>query len=85
MKQTHFVQLREDDWDRLQYVLDSAEANKRSNNSLGVDEFIRLYRDVARDLAVARSRNYSNELVNRLNELTVRGHNAVYQNRSGWA
>lgn len=84
MKQAHFVQVRENDWDRLQYVLDTAEVNKRSQYSLGVDEFIRLYRDVARDLAIARSRNYSNELVDRLNDLTVRGHNAVYQNRSGW-
>lgn len=84
MKQAHFVENREQDWNKLRSVLDRYESKRTRSKSIEVDGFITLYRDVARDLAIARSRNYSNALVNRLNDLAVRGHNAVYQNRSGW-
>lgn len=84
MKQTHFVENREQDWNELRSVLDAYESKRSKARDIEVDGFIRLYRDIARDLAIARSRNYSNALVDRLNDLTVRGHNAVYQNRSGW-
>lgn len=84
MKQAYFVESREQDWNKLRSVLDAYESKRSKSRDIEVDGFIRLYRDIARDLAIARSRNYSNSLVNRLNDLTVRGHNAVYQNRSGW-
>ena len=69
---------------RLVYALDAYEKNSQMPDNLEVEGFIKLYREIARDLAIARSRNYSNALVNRLNDITVRGHNLVYQNRSGW-
>ena len=84
MKQAHFVEIREKDWNQLVYALDAYEKNSKLPSNLDVEGFIKYYRDIARDLAIARSRNYSNSLVNRLNDLTVRGHNLVYQNRSGW-
>ena len=69
---------------RLVYALDAYEKNSHLPDNLEVEGFIKLYREIARDLAIARSRNYSSALVNRLNDITVRGHNLVYQNRSGW-
>lgn len=69
---------------RLVYALDAYEKNSHLPDNLEVEGFVKLYREVARDLAIARSRNYSSALVNRLNDITVRGHNLVYQNRSPW-
>lgn len=83
MKQAHFVQIRTNDWVSLQNVLEVYESNK-SLVRHDAEEFVKLYRDVSRDLAIARSRNYSTELINRLNDLAVRGHNAVYRSQSGY-
>ena len=47
-------------------------------------EFLRLYRMLCRDLALAETRGYSPGLVDRLNGLAIRGHNLLYTSRSGF-
>jgi uncharacterized membrane protein SpoIIM required for sporulation len=47
-------------------------------------DFVRLYRLVCRDLALAESRGYSPRLVERLNDLAMRGHSRLYTRRTGF-
>ena len=84
MKQEYFDRTHSPKWEEYRNALEEYEKNASQAKSVTPDQLVRKYRDVARDLAVARSRNYSNDLVNRLNELTLRGHNVVYVSRSGW-
>ncbi len=46
--------------------------------------FVRHYRLVCRDLALAESRGYSPRLVEHLNDLAMCGHNTIYTRRSGF-
>lgn len=84
MKQDYFVKSRSQSWDEYLASLEEYEKKPSTAKSLAPQEFVASYRDIARDLAVAQSRNYSNDLLNRLNDLAVRGHNIVYVSRSGW-
>ncbi|MCY4143260.1 MAG: stage II sporulation protein M [Gammaproteobacteria bacterium] len=84
MKQDYFVKSRSKSWDDYLEALAEYEKKPSHARRLAPQEFVASYRNIARDLAVAHSRNYSNDLVNRLNDLAVRGHNIVYVSRSGW-
>ena len=84
MKQEHFIKVRGENWSKFSDALVFYERIRPRTDEVPPNEFVLWYRQMARDLAIARSRNYSNDLVSRLNELTVRGHNVVYVNRSGW-
>jgi uncharacterized membrane protein SpoIIM required for sporulation len=45
-------------------------------------DFIRLYRQLCHDLAVAQQRQYSPYLIDRLNRLVMAGHQRLYQRKS---
>jgi len=49
-----------------------------------VEAFVVGYRQISRDLAIARARGYTPGLIARLNDLVVRGHNAIYVRRAGF-
>jgi len=71
-------------WDRLGSLLDALEFGKSAEgNAPSVSELPALYRHVCNDLALARERQLSTALVGELNELALRGHQLLYQARTG--
>jgi uncharacterized membrane protein SpoIIM required for sporulation len=70
-------------WDRLAQLLDSLERGKGARDGLAVEELPALYRHVCNDLALARDRQLSTSLVAELNDLALRGHQLLYQARTG--
>ena len=83
MKQSHFISLRSEDWESYETLLNTLENRKLRRPEVDAPEFVDLYRLIARDLTIARSRNYSNDLIQRINALTLRGHNLIYANKVG--
>ncbi len=81
MKEEQFVNRRLDTWDKYEKVIESYERIGKNDTSLTAEEFVNLYRSIAHDLSIARSRYYSSSLVERLNQLTLQGHNFVYIKR----
>ena len=77
MNQEHFVSNREADWKRLEFLLDAPK--KRTGKDALDEEFPRLFRTISHDLALARSRMYSRQLIDRLNHLVTRGHQRLYR------
>lgn len=85
MKQSIFVQTNETLWGQLEAWLDfqdlsRKERTKRKNEQPSLD-FPETYRHVCHHLALAQSRMYSPLLIERLNQLVVRGHNRLYSSR----
>ena len=84
MRQNAFEARHNDDWDRFQAWLD---AHGRFDATLGrtvpavgfdSSEFPARYRRICQQLALARDRQYSPDLVDRLNQLALAGHHALY-------
>ena len=85
MKQSIFVQTNEPLWSQLEAWLDfqdlpRKERNKRQAEQATLD-FPEVYRHVCHHLALAQSRMYSPLLIERLNQLVIRGHNRLYSSR----
>lgn len=85
MKQSVFVQTNESLWAKVEDWLDfqqlpRKERKKRSTEEPELD-FPADYRHVCHHLALAQSRMYSPLLIERLNQLVVRGHNQLYSSR----
>ncbi|HTO69008.1 MAG TPA: stage II sporulation protein M [Myxococcota bacterium] len=70
-------------WDKLAAQLDLLERGKGEANGVDVAGWPALYRQVCNDLALARDRELSSALVAELNQLALRGHQLLYQARSG--
>ncbi len=70
-------------WDRLAELLDALERGQGAKDGVAVDELPALYRHVCNDLALARDRQLSTALVAELNDLALRGHQLLYQARTG--
>ena len=80
MKQEQFVARRQSHWDALEQFL--ADNDKKAANAIPADfDFPHVYRQVCHDLALARSRMYGQPLINRLNDLVMRGHQRMYRRR----
>lgn len=85
MKQSTFVQTNESLWNQLEAWLDfqqlpRKERSKRCSEEPQLD-FPADYRHLCHHLALAQSRMYSPLLIERLNQLVVRGHNQLYSSR----
>ncbi|HRV80322.1 MAG: stage II sporulation protein M [Planctomycetes bacterium] len=78
MKQVPFERQRKPRWEALDALL-QVPVSKRSK--VQDQDFPGLYREVSRDLALARERRYSPELLDRLNGLVLRGHQRLYRSR----
>lgn len=89
MKQETFISLHRKEWDTLEAWL--VEQRKRRNAPVavgGVDagSFPHAYRRVCQQLALARTRAYSPELVERLQSLVQEGHQFMYRaHRPEWS
>jgi len=88
MRQAVFEERYADAWSRIEGWLDRREkpkrADRRQAEPAGLDdaEVPRAYRQLCQHLALARDRAYSPDLVDRLNQLALRGHHVLYGARS---
>ncbi|MCZ6870049.1 MAG: stage II sporulation protein M [Gammaproteobacteria bacterium] len=88
MKQQTFENLHGERWTTFAQALADLEDPKRmfrKRAASDLEDFVDGYRALCRDLAIAKKRGYSSRLISRLNDLVIRGHNAIYVRRSGFA
>ena len=76
MRQLHFEESHVKEWDEFEKFLDDPK-----KAPFPVEEMPPRYRRICQSLALAADRQYSPELVDRLNQLALRGHHALYRNR----
>ncbi len=86
MNQEQFIRLHEQEWQQLETWLDAKKTNRKKDAeqhaTLGID-YPYLYRRVCHHLALARSRLYSQQIIERLNRLVLRAHQQFYRRKSG--
>jgi len=77
-----FEERRAAEWVELDRLITGIEKGKPEP---GVDELPRRFREACADLALARHRMYSGQLIDRLNSLVIRGYKLLYRSRKrGW-
>ena len=84
-RQEQFTQRHETLWQQFEAVLDYQSLSWRHKRSAEKPEAMDLpttYRQICQHYALANSRMYSPILVERLNRMVVRGHQALYGSRS---
>ncbi len=79
MNKRDFVKRRRADWFRFQRLVERLETKSFSRNDGSAREFSRLFRELAHDLALVRSRGWGQGLESYLNDLAARGHNVFYR------
>lgn len=83
MNQQDFERQHETYWQATEALIDSLIKGKRSNVDMA-GEFPQRYRQVCQHLALARGRQYTSHLIERLNQLMLRGHQHLYGSRAGF-
>ncbi len=88
MKQTDFENAHHADWEQFEQWLERGGKNRRNRSAAGAVtlkavEVPRAYRRICQLLALSRERQYSPELVDRLNRLALGGHHLLYGARGG--
>ena len=78
MRQHQFEESHAREWQEFELFLDNPK--KPAFDPAAMPE---RYRRICQSLALAADRQYSPELVDRLNQLALRGHHALYRNRRG--
>ncbi|MBI3528267.1 MAG: stage II sporulation protein M [Betaproteobacteria bacterium] len=84
MKQIVFEQRHKSEWQRFEQWLDRSgkqrggKQNSAPADSLPDQEIPRTYRHICQLLALARERQYSPDLIDRLNRIALRGHHLLY-------
>ena len=81
MKQREFVERYESLWVDFDRVVRLMGAPGRGKNAVDIEGFPFVYRQLCQHLSLARDRNYSTALVERLNQLVLRGHQQLYRPR----
>lgn len=76
MRQHQFESAHEQEWQEFESFLENA-----GKPAFDPAEMPVRYRRICQHLALAADRQYSPELVDRLNRLALRGHHALYRNR----
>jgi len=77
-----FEERRAAEWVELDRLITSVENGKPEP---GVEELPKRFREACADLALARHRMYSTQLIDRLNTLVIRGYKLLYRTRRrGW-
>lgn len=77
MKQARFIAARQARWDQYLELLKALRQGKRDKTI--DDDFPGHYRRLCNDLALARSRGYSLQLVNQLQQWVMQGHALLYR------
>lgn len=87
MKQAQFENLHRADWEAFERWIEARATLRRRQpataNTLPDHELPRAYRRVCQFLALARERQYSPVLVDRLNRIALQGHHVLYGARGG--
>jgi uncharacterized membrane protein SpoIIM required for sporulation len=78
MRQHHFEEAHAQEWREFESFLENPK-----KPAFDPAEMPGRYRRICQCLALAADRQYSPELVDRLNQLALRGHHALYRNRRG--
>lgn len=76
MKQHQFEEAHAKEWQEFEAFLENP-----GKSPFPAEEMPPRYRRICQGLALATDRQYSPELVDRLNQLALRGHHALYRNR----
>ncbi len=80
MKREPFIAARKQRWARLESLLAALRTGRRDGLERdALHELPRLYRQACQDLALARRRMYGRELVQRLNQMALRGREQLYR------
>lgn len=79
MNEMAFVQKREPDWRRLTHLCDRADVTIKNLKPEELHEFVRLYRRVSADLALARTKSTNLQLIDFLNDLAGRAYATLYR------
>ena len=82
MKQELFEQHNSQHWQRFETKLEALESLKRKDKLADVSGFAEHYRQVCHHLALAQERQYSPYLIDRLNQLALRGHQQLYKSHT---
>lgn len=80
MKQSLFENQHQTEWQAFNTQLEALERGK--TDSLQCKAFAADYRSLCQHLALAQSRGYSSHLIERLQQLAMRGHQQFYRHRS---
>ncbi len=67
-------------WEEYEHLLGLFEKGKKEP---GMERLPRLFRELCLDLSLARARMYDGRVTDRLNDLVIRGHNALQRKRHG--
>jgi len=86
MTKQRYLEQRRKVWKRFERLLEKQRGTKGIRlTPAEIAEFSRLMRELSNDLATIRSRDWGQGLVEYLNHLVVRGHNAFYRaSPAGW-
>ena len=89
MTREEFKERYESHWERLEHMIvmireQNLTASLHWTDSHDFAEFDRLYRQVCKHLALARTRQYGTDIVDRLNDLTQRAHDQFYRSPRGF-
>ncbi len=79
MNEEAFLQKREDGWARLAILCERADNSPSALTAEELQEFIRLYRGVSRDLALVRTQSNNAPLIDYLNDLAGRAYGVLYR------
>jgi len=82
MRQELFEQSHQQEWRRFEEMLAQLEGNRPKSQQVHTQTFPAAYRRLCHQLSLARERNYSSRLLERLNQLVLRGHQQLYQRKS---
>ena len=84
MKQETFEQHYSDCWEEMETLLEAAENSSWLSIEKGRHDprLPQLYRRICHHLSLAQERRYSSYLVDKLNDLVLRGHQQLYRRRS---
>ena len=89
MKQIVFEQRHKAEWEAFERWLERNGGKSKNTQQAGLpvalsdQEIPRAYRRICQLLALARDRQYSPDLIDRLNRLALRGHHLLYGARGG--
>lgn len=81
MNEISFVDKRRQEWHRLSSLCDDADASIANLSARDFHEFVRVYRRVSRDLAIARTKTANLELIAYLNDLVGRAYGILYRSK----
>lgn len=84
MNQDAFERQRRKAWDSFRETVESSSKINRKITSSEVEPFLAAYKALNRDLALAQSRGYSQELIDDLNALVSGGHRLVHIENKNW-